>query len=640
MTARRREPRLDLAGDLPRAPEARARAPLDDRVRQQPPLGRARGAAPERARGRRDRARPPRLARARGAHEGRGAAQGRRAALPRRDELARARHRHGRRRPRAADRVAQVRRRGLQRIGRAGHGVERGQPRADLPEVPRRPAGVRRRRASHARRPDRADRRAAQRARRARPADRRDRRSGEREGDGTGEGGERAATRGRPPRGPRAWPSTSSTRSSRAPTPTRSSRASCWRTCSTCSTGATPRRSSASCARGSCGTASPARSAPRRGARQLAVANAGTIPDRGLFAVTLPDGRRVGELDEEMVYEARPGQAFLLGASTWRIEEIGRDRVIVTPAPGRAGRRAVLEGRHGGAPKGARRGDRRVLPLGGRAGRGDARARLRPRRARGARTCSPTCASSRPPRACCPASARSSLERFRDEIGDWRLCLLSPYGGRVHAAWGLAMLGAHARALRRRVRRHLVRRRHRHAPPRPRRGGGRGAALRRRADAARARRGRAGRHRRARRLGAVRRALSRERRARAADPPRLSGPAHAALAAAPEGAEPARGRAPLRRLPDRARDLPRVPARRARRARAARAAARRCTRARSRSWRSRRRRPRRSPPRCCSTTSPRTCTRATRRARSAAPRRCRSTATCCASCSARRSCAS
>ena len=61
---------------------------------------------------------------------------------------------------------------------------------------------------------------------------------------------------------------------------------------------------------------------PRRGARQLAVTNAGTIPDRGLFAVTLPDGRRVGELDEEMIYEARPGQTFLLGATTWRIEEI------------------------------------------------------------------------------------------------------------------------------------------------------------------------------------------------------------------------------------------------------------------------------------------------------------------------------
>ena len=75
----------------------------------------------------------------------------------------------------------------------------------------------------------------------------------------------------------------------------------------------------------------------RKGARQLVVTNAGTIPDRGLYGVHLPDGRRVGELDEEMVYEARPGQTFLLGATTWRIEEITRDRVIVTPAPGAPG---------------------------------------------------------------------------------------------------------------------------------------------------------------------------------------------------------------------------------------------------------------------------------------------------------------
>ena len=75
----------------------------------------------------------------------------------------------------------------------------------------------------------------------------------------------------------------------------------------------------------------------RKGARSLVVTNAGTIPDRGLYGVHLPDGRRVGELDEEMVYEARPGQTFLLGATTWRIEDITRDRVIVTPAPGAPG---------------------------------------------------------------------------------------------------------------------------------------------------------------------------------------------------------------------------------------------------------------------------------------------------------------
>ena len=89
----------------------------------------------------------------------------------------------------------------------------------------------------------------------------------------------------------------------------------------------------------------------RPGARQLAVTNAGTIPDRGLYSVTLPDGRRVGELDEEMVYEARPGQTFLLGASTWRIEEIGRDRVIVTPAPGLPGAVPFWKGDGIGRPK-------------------------------------------------------------------------------------------------------------------------------------------------------------------------------------------------------------------------------------------------------------------------------------------------
>src|SRR5207245_8845905 len=75
-----------------------------------------------------------------------------------------------------------------------------------------------------------------------------------------------------------------------------------------------------------------------QGAQRVAGVNAGTIPDRGLFGVHLVDGGgRVGELDEEMVYEARAGQGFLLGASSWRIEEITRDRVLVSAAPGVAG---------------------------------------------------------------------------------------------------------------------------------------------------------------------------------------------------------------------------------------------------------------------------------------------------------------
>ena len=159
--------------------------------------------------------------------------------------------------------------------------------------------------------------------------------------------------------------------------------------------------------RASSGTASPARSAPRKGAQSLAVTNAGTIPDRGLFAVNLPDGRRVGELDEEMVYEARPGQTFLLGASTWRIEEIGRDRVIVTPAPGVPGAVPFWKRRRHRPAERAGRGDRRVRPLGRRPARRGARARLRPRRAARPTTCSPTCASSRRRRASCRATARS-----------------------------------------------------------------------------------------------------------------------------------------------------------------------------------------------------------------------------------------
>src|SRR5438034_8724734 len=89
----------------------------------------------------------------------------------------------------------------------------------------------------------------------------------------------------------------------------------------------------------------------RTGARMLAVTNAGTIPDRGLFGVHLVDGGgRVGELDEEMVYEARAGQTFLLGASTWRIEEITRDRVLVSPAPGVPGAVPFWKGEGVGRP--------------------------------------------------------------------------------------------------------------------------------------------------------------------------------------------------------------------------------------------------------------------------------------------------
>ena len=139
-----------------------------------------------------------------------------------------------------------------------------------------------------------------------------------------------------------------------------------------------------------------------------------------------------------MVYEARPGQTFLLGATTWRIEDITRDRVIVTPAPGRPRRGAVLARRRHRPPGRARPGDRRVRPRGGRPPTRSSSRGLRPRPPRGREPGRlPARAAGRDPGR--PSDETIVVERFRDEIGDWRLCVLSPFGGRVHAAWGLAL---------------------------------------------------------------------------------------------------------------------------------------------------------------------------------------------------------
>jgi ATP-dependent helicase Lhr and Lhr-like helicase len=176
----------------------------------------------------------------------------------------------------------------------------------------------------------------------------------------------------------------------------------------------------------------------RRGARQLAIANAGTIPDRGLYSVVLPDGRRVGELDEEMVYEARPGQVFALGASSWRIEQIERDRVIVTPAPGVPGAVPFWKGDGVGRP----------MQLGRAIGEfsrwavdqdADVLVRDYDLDERAAANLLAYLREQQAATQVLPSDRTIVLERFRDEIGDWRLCLLSPYGGRVHAAWGLAI---------------------------------------------------------------------------------------------------------------------------------------------------------------------------------------------------------
>jgi ATP-dependent helicase Lhr and Lhr-like helicase len=181
----------------------------------------------------------------------------------------------------------------------------------------------------------------------------------------------------------------------------------------------------------------------RQGARRLAVTNAGTIPDRGLFGVHLVDGGgRVGELDEEMVYEARAGQTFLLGASTWRIEEITRDRVLVSPAPGVPGAVPFWKGEGVGRPYelGVEIGkaSRELVALSPKKAveRLTSRHSLDERAARNLLTFLNEQATAT---GAVPSDRTIVVERFRDEIGDWRVCILSPFGARVHAPWALAL---------------------------------------------------------------------------------------------------------------------------------------------------------------------------------------------------------
>jgi ATP-dependent helicase Lhr and Lhr-like helicase len=184
----------------------------------------------------------------------------------------------------------------------------------------------------------------------------------------------------------------------------------------------------------------------RNDARVVAVTSGGTIPDRGLFGVFLPGddgrGRRVGELDEEMVYESRVGEVFLLGASSWRIDEIRPDRVVVTPAPGEPGKMPFWKGDGLGRPIELGRAigafQRELEPMKPAA----AEARLRADHAldeRAARNLVAYLAEQREATGALPTDRQLIVERFRDELGDWRICLLSPFGGRVHAPWAMAL---------------------------------------------------------------------------------------------------------------------------------------------------------------------------------------------------------
>ncbi len=183
----------------------------------------------------------------------------------------------------------------------------------------------------------------------------------------------------------------------------------------------------------------------RRGAKRLAVVNAGTIPDRGLYGVFLAGTEdrpvRVGELDEEMVFECRTGDVFVLGASSWRIDDISHDRVLVTPAPGEPGRMPFWHGdRPGRAPElgeamGALAREIAALEAG-------ASERLVHNHALDARAAENLVAYVRAEREATgrvPSDRCWVIERFVDEVGDFRVCLLSALGARVLAPLALAI---------------------------------------------------------------------------------------------------------------------------------------------------------------------------------------------------------
>jgi ATP-dependent Lhr-like helicase len=191
----------------------------------------------------------------------------------------------------------------------------------------------------------------------------------------------------------------------------------------------------------------------RRDARVVAVTSGGTIPDRGLFPVFLvgepgAPGRRVGELDEEMVYETRTGEVLTLGASAWRVEAIEPNQVLVSPAPGEPGKLPFWKGDALGRPievgraVGALTRELEADLARGAHGRRGALARLRERNdldRLAAENLLSYLEEEREVAGAVPTDQRIVVERFRDELGDWRLVLLTPFGGRVHAAWTLAI---------------------------------------------------------------------------------------------------------------------------------------------------------------------------------------------------------
>ena len=184
----------------------------------------------------------------------------------------------------------------------------------------------------------------------------------------------------------------------------------------------------------------------RQGAQHIAIVNGGTIPDRGLYGVFLSGatkGARVGELDEEMVFESRAGDTIVLGATTWRIDEITHDRVLVSPAPGEPGKMPFWHGDTAGRPaefgREIGRMTRELLSMPGPV----AYTRLvedHSLDANAAENLLRYLEEQKTATGAVPSDQDVVVERCRDELGDWRVCVLSPFGSRVHAPWCMAAM--------------------------------------------------------------------------------------------------------------------------------------------------------------------------------------------------------
>ena len=184
----------------------------------------------------------------------------------------------------------------------------------------------------------------------------------------------------------------------------------------------------------------------REGAARVALTSGGTIPDRGLYGVFLvgaePGKGRVGELDEEMVFETRVGETFMLGASTWRVEEITHDRVLVSPAPGVPGKMPFWKGETATRPLEFGRAIGALTRELRASEPQQALARLHDRNdldERAARNLMEYLRDQLAAAGAVPDDRTIVVERYLDEVGDWRVCVLTPFGGKVHAPWAMAI---------------------------------------------------------------------------------------------------------------------------------------------------------------------------------------------------------